>query len=434
MGSILRGSLVWCLGWVVFSSVEGWAFPLEVAESPGSNLTLTVKAIQSAKNTLAINIYEFTSTEVKDAIIDRIQAGVQVQILEEGQPVGGLSQAARAIVSDVSQAMQAQNLANRYYLMSSKNRTVKRRYRFDHGKYMVIDGKTLLIGSENYSPGGQPLPGNKGNRGWEVLLFNPELAYEYSQVFAQDTDSSHGDVTDFKSSSLANPAGPGVGDDDDDLMSLFSAPDFSSFMDIFSEEHPDSTLTKTQIGVQSQPGTPVEADELLIAKLSADTAQRVTSPDSSLSGLLALIEAAHTSLDIELMTFDYKWGNDVSPLYTAVVDAAKRGVKVRVLLNDERAFSSSAKQKNLITVNALNEAAQSEGLDLSAAIANLKAMKVKIIHNKGTLVDGDTTLVSSINWNKNSVQNNREAAVVLKSSAVHDYYLNLFEKDWKASQ
>lgn len=435
MVSIFRGTLVWNLGlaagwiWLAgFSATQGWAFPLEVAESPGSNLNLTVKAIRSAKNTLNINIYEFTSSEVKDAILDRIRAGVQVQILEEGQPVGGFSAAAKEIFSEVSDAMHGQNAANRYLLMSSKNHSVKRRFRFDHGKYIVIDGKMLLIGSENYSPGGQPLPGSKGNRGWEVLLSYPEMAYEYDQLFAQDTDPAHED--------LADSFAPPVEDTGDDLMSLFAAPQAwaqSSIQDWKStiEEgfDPSLQLSAADLPKQSEPG-------LFITRLDAGSAEKVTSPESSLSGLLSLIGSAKTHLDIEVMTFDYNWGGPdaKSPLFAAVVEAAQRGVKVRVLMNDERAFSSSAKQKNLITANAFNSLAKKQKLSLTAAVANLKAMKVKIIHNKGALVDGDTTLISSINWNKNSVTNNRETAVILKSEQVYEHYHQLFEQDWAASQ
>jgi phosphatidylserine/phosphatidylglycerophosphate/cardiolipin synthase-like enzyme len=47
-------------------------------------------------------------------------------------------------------------------------------------------------------------------------------------------------------------------------------------------------------------------------------------------------------------------------------------------------------------------------------------MNVDYIHNKGMIIDQDKTLISSINWNQNSVDNNREAAVVLISTQVYD--------------
>src|SRR4051794_22466155 len=79
-----------CLG-VSFLSASVYAFPVEVAEAPATDLALILHAIHSANHSLRINIYELTSLDIVDAIIERIQKGVHVEILEEGQPVGGFS-------------------------------------------------------------------------------------------------------------------------------------------------------------------------------------------------------------------------------------------------------------------------------------------------------------------------------------------------------
>jgi len=135
-----------------FISGAANAFTVDVANAPSNNLALTVSAIQSAKQSLFINIYELTSSEIEQAIINRIQAGVNVQILEEGQPVGGFSAAARGVQAQINQAMKSSgNRADHLFEMTSAAGG-KRRFHFDHGKYAVIDGNSLLIGSENYSP------------------------------------------------------------------------------------------------------------------------------------------------------------------------------------------------------------------------------------------------------------------------------------------
>ena len=147
-------------------------------------------------------------------------------------------------------------------------------------------------------------------------------------------------------------------------------------------------------------------------------------------------------------------GNRQTLASAAVIEAARRGVKVRVLLNDESVFAkhkakenseaelalgtemgsnsatNSSKYQNPVTMQILNDLASSENLDISATIADIEAMGVTYIHNKGILVDDDRVLVSSINWNQNSVMNNREAAVVVQSKDIHDYYETIFEKDW----
>ena len=70
---------------------------------------------------------------------------------------------------------------------------------------------------------------------------------------------------------------------------------------------------------------------------------------------------------------------------------------------------------------------------IAARTANLKGMGVDYIHNKGVLVDGNKTLISSINWTENAVTHNRETAVVITSSDIFNHYESLFNSDWQVS-
>src|SRR5581483_5440124 len=128
------------------------------------------------------------------------------------------------------------------------------------------------------------------------------------------------------------------------------------------------------------------------------------------------------------MTFNSAWSTagSINPLLTEVIAAARRGVAVRVLLNDEKAFNdgSTSKPINPVTVAALTRAG------IPAMIANVKAMGVDYIHNKGVIVDGVRTLVSSINWDANSILKNRESAVAIDSPDVAAYYEKIFDGDW----
>ena len=119
---------------------------------------------------------------------------------------------------------------------------------------------------------------------------------------------------------------------------------------------------------------------------------------------------------------------------------------MRVLLNDESVFgggnalaldggqADERESKNEMTVEILNDLAQAEGLSVEARIADVKAMGVSYIHNKGAIIDGQRVLVSSINWNQNSVEKNREVAVILDSSEIGSHYRTLFDADWAASE
>ncbi len=364
---------------------------IEAAFAPDTTLDLTVAAIKNAKQSILLNIYELSSPYIAEALLTKIQAGVSVQILEEGQPVGGFSAASRGIESQLVQAMKSSSGANHFFVMSSNG---TRRFRFDHGKYIIIDGNQLLIGSENYSPSGNPSPGTIGNRGWEVLIHDSGIAQNFAGVFRGDASTSFGDVQDMVSGKAIT----------------YSPPSSSSSF----------ALSGGNI-------------------FSASAVQRITSPDSSLSGILSLINHAKRSIDIELMTFDSTpWSAAGNPLVSALQSAAHRGVSVHVLLNDESAFAHTgpdgqpiaiSNPKNQPTVDLLNRT----GGSLIAKIANIKGMGVDYIHNKGMIVDGSITLISSINWDQNSIQNNREAAVAITSSGLAGFYGNLFERDWQVS-
>ncbi|MFP4001162.1 MAG: PKD domain-containing protein, partial [Thermoplasmata archaeon] len=52
-------------------------------------------------------------------------------------------------------------------------------------------------------------------------------------------------------------------------------------------------------------------------------------------------------------------------------------------------------------------------------------------HNKGIIVDEENVLVSTINWNDNSIFQNRELGVIVKNSDVGKYYSQVFLDDWR---
>ena len=373
------------------------ASPILVSESPGTNLQLTLKAIKSAQSTLWINAYELNSTTITEAIVEQIKAGVKVDILEEGQPVGGYTKTSKEARSSIMAAM-GKKKGNNFYIMSASS-TSARRFHFDHAKYILVDDQQLLLGSENYSDTGNPKEGKKGNRGWEVLTEEAAISNRFHQIFKSDTDTSKGDVKKYTGT----------------LVGINLVEEL-----VFPEDENGRAKKKPGQGIQG-----IDADKIEI----------ITSPDNSEKGILALIDSAKSSLDVEQMSFNSNWKDKKSPFYDALIRAAKRGVEVRVLLNDSTVFGggSSASNPNLDTVKALNKVGGIKG-SLKAKIADIEQMGVTYIHNKGVLVDGNKALVSSINWTENSVVNNREAALLITSTDVYDHYERLFEKDWSVSR
>lgn len=106
------------------------------------------------------------------------------------------------------------------------------------------------------------------------------------------------------------------------------------------------------------------------------------------------------------------------------IDAARRGVKVRILLSD--AFLNPKDPKdNTNTVIYVNTIAQREGLDLQARIFTSDIAALDKIHNKGIVVDGRKVLVSSVNWSYNSPANNREVSLLIDHPSIGQFYTDV---------
>ena len=54
-------------------------------------------------------------------------------------------------------------------------------------------------------------------------------------------------------------------------------------------------------------------------------------------------------------------------------------------------------------------------------------------HNKMVLIDGKGVLVSSQNWSRSAVWQNREAGVLLEHAGICDYFTQIFESDWSTA-
>jgi len=119
----------------------------------------------------------------------------------------------------------------------------------------------------------------------------------------------------------------------------------------------------------------------------------------------------------------------LNPYLSAAINASRRGVHVRVLL-DSYYYNVEGKNDNDEMVALINRIAAAEHLPLEARLADLEANRISKIHNKGVIVDGRRVLVSSINWNSNSPNFNREAGVIIDHKGVAEYFTAVFEDDW----
>lgn len=394
---------------LAFASPLWAAVPVKVGLSPDNSQELLLSVINGARTSLLINIYDFSSPVISKAVIDKINEGVAVRFLMEGEPTGRMKASQRTESYKVRKAMLAKgNPKNQFSVMWDGKTGTIRRFVFDHAKYVVADGLSVLVSSENFGQSGHTKPGTVGNRGWEIVVQSRPLATQMTTMFAQDSAATNKDIVDFLKRDVPWDVEP-------------------------SEDSPKPEKARTIPSLPIQPG-------------SADAVRLVVSPQSE-DEIVALIRTANRSLEIEFMDLPSTWKQPterMSPIIEAAIVAARRGVKVRVLMNDVNAFAVTPEEKpggnrapapprNEITAKLLKTFAKCEDLDIDAKIVDVEKAQISYIHNKGILVDRARAFVSSINGTQNSVENNREVALVVDSADAGAYYGKAFDADWRVS-
>ena len=377
--------------------------------APDNNFKALIQAIDAAKESIRLSVYQITNPRIVDALIRAKRRGVTVLLWLEGAPVGGIPDQERFLTDRLAKAG-----CQVHFLVSDAKHRVRARYRFDHSKYMIIDDKKVIIGTENYGRTGVPVVPSYGNRGWMVHIENPRLVAQLRRVW--DSDYRPGAIGDVV----------GIDDDPNDKYGLpYRKPGFE----------PDETI---QRGLYDHPKKPLLVEDKMGLEL-------VYSPDTSLnehSAIIGLINRAERELIIQQNSVRRRWGRKKDDASThpdlplqAVIAAARRGVKTRVLLDGTwYNVQGDDDRDNDDTVRYLTTLAQAEGLDLEAKVINLATTHLEKIHAKGVIVDGKEVFVGSINWSENSFKGNREIGVVVSHPKVAGYYRDLFWRDWSESR
>jgi hypothetical protein len=119
---------------------------------------------------------------------------------------------------------------------------------------------------------------------------------------------------------------------------------------------------------------------------------------------------------------DWYWGWGVNPLLDSLENAAERGVAIRLVINQHYVNENPGIRQ------AVNELNDWEG-DVEAILMSENETVTKL-HNKGVIIDGESVLISSINWGDNSILRNREMGLILHSQQVTLPYMDSFWEDW----
>jgi phosphatidylserine/phosphatidylglycerophosphate/cardiolipin synthase-like enzyme len=155
-GDLLRGAGVRAGGSIQVPDSQA----IEVAFSPNEGSEeLVVKVIQSARSSIGLAAYSFTSPVIAKALLNAKKRGVDVRVVVDEN--GNKSKASLAALNLLVGA-------------GIPTRTLSR-YAIHHDKYMVVDKSTVQTGSFNYSKAAA-----KSNSENVVVIWNnPDLALSY---------------------------------------------------------------------------------------------------------------------------------------------------------------------------------------------------------------------------------------------------------------
>lgn len=327
-----------------------------------------LETLDSATDRILLGGYTFTSERVASALVRAHRRGVHVEVLVESGPVGGIT----TREADALDRLTAAGIM--VHVLGGE----RARYAYHHAKYAVVDDRALVM-TENWKPSGV---GGQSSRGWGTVVRDSTFTKGLAAVFTADTGWR--DTTPWQE---------------------------------FRRNESFETESESESEFESESQT--YPSKISPEMVSVEQARLLTAPDNAESELIGLMDNATDSIRVVQMSIE---GPD-GPFTQAAIRAARRGVKVRILLSSTWYVS----EENRALADRLNRLASELPLQVRLAEPNGRYEK---IHAKGVIVDGDQVVLGSLNWNLHSARENREVAVVLMGDAVGDYFTDVFNADW----
>lgn len=359
--------------------------------SPDSTFAVTKTLIDSAKKSIVIGIYDFTAGYVRDLLKHAMGRGVKVTLMLDTDHVKGEDEIFTDLATFGASCVPAPSCA------SSKIHF----FRSSHEKIIVIDDEWSMIQSGNFSEnsipmnvkdGGDPTHFKTGNRDMGLAVQSKAMAQYFGRLIQSDIKLE-----------LDAPESLGAA----------APPPQSAWVEAAPKKLP-SKLFPSKTFTINQP-------------LSI---QPILSPDNYLDAIPKALEAATTSVLIE-QQYIKSMDAPVEKLLDALKKARSKNktLDVRIVLG--KIFSAKDIPKEKANLAKLSS---DYGLKLGTNIRYIDTSRLVHCHNKMVIVDGTTVLVSSQNWSKAAVAENREAGLLLTHKGIASYFTGIFETDWATGQ
>ena len=321
------------------------------------------RALEDAKESVYITIYLISSSNVLGLLDKLLEDGVSVHLLLEAAPFNFSKPA-----TDGRLKTLAEDGADIRLIGDVKGD----RFDYVHSKYCIIDGRKVVITSENWTAANMdgktvtdPTQG-AGNRGWGAIVESAEYASFMMTAFMNDSDMAYGDVFDF------DDVTPGL----KPSSLTYSSPTVKYEVDTY----------RTQITPGLAPDNAYEAEVYYMSAAK----DRIYSEQQN-------ITKSFTDFTKE------------SPL-KYLNEKASAGVDVKLVLSEN------------VDISIINE------INATSLIKTAQMLK-PYAHNKGIICD-DMVIVTSVNWTENSYANNREILIAIHSKEVTEFFCKAYEGDF----
>jgi cardiolipin synthase A/B len=385
---------------------------LTVAIAPDNAYRVISDVLGSAQHSIVMEMHTFDNLGLLNVVTHTIRRGVAVTILLEGSPVGGIDD------QELWVCQQIESAGGQCWFMisdTSNGNTIHARYDYVHAKMIVVDDRVVAIGSENLSPRTLTYDnfadGTVGHRGVYLVTDASGVVARAQEIWNTDFDPAHHrdisrwTITDTK----YGP--PPIG----------FTPNYSIEVGGYRILYPQPLVINGQLPF-----------ELLTAPESA-----LRAGDSLLGWINR--SGAGDAIDVEQLDEPPHWGDSTSNAIAdpnlrlqALIDAAQRGAKVRLLL--DRYFddptaptSNAATQQYLESLYAISPTLR---VNFEVRLGNPALYG---LHNKMFLFNvGGRKVVhaGSLNGTETSNKMNREVALQVESSTTYDYLRAMFGYDW----
>jgi len=347
--------------------------------TPDAGWAFLSRVLSSAEDRIDVAVYDLTSWDLAALLADRAASGVRTRLLLEGRPVGAtdedMDDRARLVAALREAGVEV------WATLATEKGVRHSPYRYNHEKYCIVDGRWVVVTTENWCLGSFPPPGAErhGSRGWGAVVDSWPLADALASVFEHDLAmaASVWEPRDVEPLHLPSPRRSG------DASALVPC------------------RARLMVGPEAW--------------------------GSDVSALVDLLGTATESIHLELAYLEVRWGTSVSPLVEALLDAASGGVEVRLVLDPG---SEGGGMGTLEELHVL--AAGRRVLNLRGVLAT-DLPGAERLHAKGAVVDGRTAVLGSLNWGWSSVARNREVVVAVTSAPAVEGFEEAFWTDWNAS-